>query len=383
MMRWLPTTLITCTFLLSQSAACGVPAERQGIPIPRHGIETGSFVSTLAAAAVALQNAPQNRQFLAPAGRKNNSFISVDAVKVAEGSHVIFYSEEANSMVMEIAGSIVEYIDRVVFPEENRLFGPILDTGKNGKLIFLATSVVNHFSHDPGQITGGFFASNDQTQNHGSNHADLLYLYLPKPKEQGGVYDRAEEYRALLNEVIVHELQHMINYKAHRENGGSTESVWLNEGLSHWAEEHFGYFRSNSIRGQKFLESPETTSLLGGADTLAQRGAAFLFVKYLVDKSDDPMILRKLVCTNRVSIANIEYAVGRSFGAVVRDWSEALYVDGESSLPGFRRHPAEGIKDNLRATFPGMPQPHQTASAHRRAVLGFIPEVGIREPVGR
>ena len=304
-------------------------------------------------------------------------------MKVTEGSRVIFYSEETNPMIAEIAKSVVEYVDRVVIPEESRLFGPIPDTDKNGKIILLATSAVNHFSNDPGQITGGFFASNDLTQNKGSNHADILYLYLPKPKARGGVYDLAEEYQALLNEVIVHELQHMINYNAHREHGGSVESVWLNEGLSHWAEEHFGYSRSNSIRGRKFLESPEPTSLMGGVNPLAQRGAAFLFVKYLVDTSDDPMIMRKLVSTGRVSTANVEHAVGRSFDAVMRGWSEHLYVDGESDLPGFRHHPADSTKGNLRVAAPGTPQPHPTASAQRRSALGFFLGVDTREPVGR
>jgi hypothetical protein len=306
------------------ATAFGKPITAAASPAAGAATE-GTFVSSMAAAAIAISSAPAEQHFLAPAGRKKSGFVPVDAVKVAEGARVIFYAEEANPMVLEIAQGVVDYFDRVVFPEETVLFGPIPDTDKNGKVILLATNAVNTFSNDPGQFTGGFFASKDLTTNEGTNRADMLYLYLPKPMEQGGVYDHAEEYRVLMNEVIVHELQHMISFAAHRDHGGGLESAWLNEGLSHWAEDHFGYRRSNTIRARKFLESPGTTPLVGGAETLAERGAAFLFVKFLVDTSGDPLILRKLVGTGLVSTANVEHALGRSFGSVLRDWSENLY----------------------------------------------------------
>jgi hypothetical protein len=267
---------------------------------------------------------PEERTFQAPAGRGKKGFVTVNAVKVAEGERVVFYAEDANSMVLEIAQSIVDYVDRVVYPEETLMFGPVPDSDRNGKFILLASNAVNTYSNEPGQFTGGFFASKDLDGREGSNNADMLYLYLPKPVSDGGVFDHAEDYFHLMQEVIVHELQHMINYAARLSRGARLETAWLNEGLSHWAEEHFGFQRSNRIRSRHFLQSPTTTPLVGSCSTLGQRGAAFLFVKYLVKESGDPMILRKLVGTSRRGVDNVENATGRPFAAVLRDWSGTL-----------------------------------------------------------
>ena len=268
---------------------------------------------------------PAERDFLAPAGRGKTGFVKVHGYKLAEGERSVFYAEESNDMVNALAAQIVDYVDHTALPEEAALFGPVPDVDANGKLILLATAAVNHYSNVAGEFTGGFFASKDLDGREGSNHADMLYLYLPRPTVDGGVFDHPEDYAALLEEVVVHEMQHMINYAARLAVGASLETPWLNEGLSHWAEEHFGFRRSNDIRAGYFLADPRATPLAGNCQTLAERGAAYLFVKYLAEKSGDPLVLRKLVQSGLHGDANVAQAMGRPFGDVVRDWTASLW----------------------------------------------------------
>lgn len=264
------------------------------------------------------------RTFTAPAGRNRTDFVQVSAVKLAEGERAVFYAEEDNELVRTVAQQLVDYVDRVVYPEETLMFGPVPDIDANGKIILLSTSAVNNYSNVPGQFTGGFFASKDLSGRTGSNNADMLYLYLPMPVAEGGVYEHAEDYRTLMQEVVVHELQHMINFAARLSRGSRLEEPWLNEGLSHYAEEHFGFSRSNRIRAGQFLVSTASTPLVGSCDTLSQRGAAFLFVKHLAERTGDRGILRKLVSSDLRGIANVEQATGRVFTDTLRDWAAAL-----------------------------------------------------------
>lgn len=267
---------------------------------------------------------PASRTFTAPAGRNRSDFVQVSAVKLAEGERAVFYSEEDNELVRTVAQQLVDYVDRVVYPEETLMFGPVPDVDANGKIILLSTSAVNKYSNVPGQFTGGFFASKDLSGRTGTNNADMLYLYLPVPVAEGGVYDHAEDYRTLMQEVVVHELQHMINFAARLSRGSKLEEPWLNEGLSHYAEEHFGFSRSNRIRSGQFLVSTATTPLVGSCDTLSQRGAAFLFVKHLAERSGERDVLRRLVSSDLRGIANVEQATGRVFNETLRDWAAAL-----------------------------------------------------------
>lgn len=272
--------------------------------------------------------------FQVPAGRKRSGeFLSVTAQKVIEGARVVLYSEETGGMVAEVAPGLVAFVDRVALPEEERIFGPVPDVDGNGKIILLLTDSVGRYSEEPGAFTGGFFASKDLTGAKGSNHADMLYLYLPKPTDQGGVYDHADDYQALLREVIVHELQHMISLGVRLSRAAKPEAAWLNEGLSHWAEGYFGFYRSNRIRARYFLQSPSKTPLVGRGESLAERGAAFLFVKYLIESmGGEPTFASRLVQSNKNGLANVEAAVGKKIDHVLAGWLAYLYQNNADTL---------------------------------------------------
>ncbi len=296
-------------------------------------IEPDDVFSPSAELAPAAESLAKTRTFQAPAGRNKSGFLSIDATLVAEGERVGLYAEDDNQMVRDVAQALVEYVDNVAVPESVRLFGPLPDIDGNGKLVLLMTKAVNGFSNDPGAFTGGFFSSKDLTGGAGTNKSDMLYLYLPMPVSEGGAYDHADDYKGLLSEVIVHELQHLISFGVRQKAGVRSEVSWLNEGLSHWAEAYFGFHRSNRIRARYFLHAPQDTPLVNSGTSLAERGAAYLFVKHLIDShADDPDFVRKLVNSRRRGVENLQAVTGNKFTDLLQGWMAGMFSESSPDL---------------------------------------------------
>jgi hypothetical protein len=147
---------------------------------------------------------------------------------------------------------------------------------------------------------------------------DLMYL---SPRQPLG------SYRSLL----VHEFQHLISFNQHvLIRGGQAEASWLNEGLSHLAEDQVASF---SVSGQSeiiaaFLKDPGAVGLAGDALLdVGKRGAAYLFVRSLVDRFGDAVIVR-LMTSGLIDHDNIEAATGESFGQLLAFWGGQLYLSG-------------------------------------------------------
>jgi hypothetical protein len=132
---------------------------------------------------------------------------------------------------------------------------------------------------------------------------------------------------------------------------GDDEDAWLNEGLSHIAEEvaarfyanrnwppptperlftdTANIFNSNDLSNSyDYLQATPTTSLtvFESTGTLEERGAAWLFLRWLADQKDST-IFGRLVQTNLTSLANVENVSGESFPTLFGDWSIALWTD--------------------------------------------------------
>jgi len=166
----------------------------------------------------------------------------------------------------------------------------------------------------------------------------------------------------LVPATFVHEFQHMISFAQHvLARGGPGESLWLNEGLSHVAEELAGkvyearfppptgrtdatqlfpdsaqgYLTPNMRNAQRFLQTPGTTSVAAttGQGSLAERGGAWLFLRWLGDQKGEG-IYGRLVQTGRTGIANVEDKANETFPNLFGDFTTALYTD---SLPGVPR----------------------------------------------
>lgn len=266
--------------------------------------------------------------------------------------------------------------DTLVAPLDEANFGAHTDIDGNGRVILFFTQDVNRLSEPDSDIfTGGFFFARDlfpreedggrlQPCEH-SNEAELLYLLVPDPDGEINGNERDLEFLERITvTTLTHELQHLIN-AARRllivESTDPFEEVWLNEGLSHIAEELLFYRVSgfgpgqnlgssdfsgnqpavdaynrhqiaNTFRLEEFLVRPDTTTPYNEQDLLSTRGAAWHFLRYALDRKGGTQAttLRQLVDSNSTGIQNLSGAFGNQTDPLFRwfsDWAVAVYAD--------------------------------------------------------
>jgi hypothetical protein len=158
--------------------------------------------------------------------------------------------------------------------------------------------------------------------------------------------------------TFIHEFQHMISFNQHvLIRGGTSEDTWLNEGLSHFAEELGGrqvpdvecptgscfseFIRDGDLKNAfEYLTSPEDFFLIEPGNStgkLEERGANWLFVRWLADHFAADTLLgtdltRRLDATAQTGGANVEPQTGENFSRLVGEWQLANYL---GDLPGF------------------------------------------------
>lgn len=167
--------------------------------------------------------------------------------------------------------------------------------------------------------------------------------------------------------TIAHEFQHMINHGLRLFNTAvdSSETPWLNEALSHLAEEIVGrarrgfgdferlgfddvnptpqsqddynaYFRQNLGRLRPWMERPDTSSPTSNkaASQLAPRGAAWMFLRYTADHHGGGNLksfLRSVVAGPDVGIRNLlQHANGAQYDDLLSGWLISQFTDGVS-----------------------------------------------------
>ncbi|MBK8005405.1 MAG: hypothetical protein IPK12_16150 [Gemmatimonadetes bacterium] len=235
-------------------------------------------------------------------------FVPVQASARFVGTHVALFVDDtvaAGGFSPAELDSLGVLADSHLFPLDTTAFGAPSDLDGNGVVIVLLTDRVNALSNCSlsGGIVRGYFSSRDLTQQPGSNQGEIVYGMVPDPAQAlcfGKVFVRAN-----IAPTVVHELQHLISYNRHVLLGnGQPEASWLNEGLSHFAEELAGrtvppmlcpsgnclnQFAAGNIRNAfTYLSSPGSYYLVyprGSTGSLGERGAAWLFVRWLADRS--------------------------------------------------------------------------------------------------
>jgi len=242
-------------------------------------------------------------------------------------------------------------------------FGRESDIDGNGTVIFLLTDAVNDLSGScaDGGIILGFFYGGDllprSTSNPGSNEAEIFYGLVPN--SSGGCAVSKSYVKQQIAPVFIHEFQHMISYNQHVlvRPGVNAEEVWLNEGLSHFAEELGGRLLGNGpgqgqastrlvqftipdlLNANDYLLNPEAHFLItpsSSSGTLEERGANWLFVRWLADHyaadSLGTSLTRQLVGTALLGSANVQAATGAPMSDLIPLWQLSNYLD---NLPGF------------------------------------------------
>ena len=291
--------------------------------------------------------------------------------------------------------------DTLVYPVDTLNFGAPTDRDGNEHVILFFTRAVNELT-PPGQnfYVGGFFFNRDlfpKTAAGGiqacaaSNFAEMFYLLVPDPTGRVNGNVRTVEFvKQVTLGTLAHELQHLINASRHLyvNSSNNFEEVFLDEGLSHIAEE-LTFFRASGLaprqniayetvqavpkildafntfeapnlrRFREFLGNPLTNSPYASEATLSTRGAMWSFLRYAADRRGGEEQQLWMQLANPPSgvhgLANLNRALTTDLSSWVRDWSVANYADDfVTGLASLITHPSWNIRSVVTVVNEGM-----------------------------
>ena len=289
-----------------------------------------------------------------------------DAVVVAVLTNTIVLSDVTSPPGGYTNAEMIDFgtaFDTLGYALDVQNFGAPTDTDGDGRITILFTPGVNVLPAPPGAIVGGLFASRDLVpvaQCVASNEGEMFYMPVPDPNAtlNGNYTNKALVANGNLG-VLVHEFQHLINAgrRMYVNNASSFEEVWLNEGLSHIAEELLYYRISGSSpranidlplvlstqaqidafnaygidnfgRLMSYMAAPETSSPFGLTDLLEMRGAIWQLLRYSADSKGGAEQSTWSALVNSTTAGQTNFnAVFGSIITMSRDWAVAQFTD--------------------------------------------------------
>ncbi len=317
---------------------------------------------------------PATRTFkvLSTLDTRNPTYATVTAdLRYLGGSIALYQDRDARAFPLGFDDTKLEALGRLfdqdLFPLGISHFGGVSDIDDNGRVIVLLTPVVNSLSDratcaTQGFVSGFFFGFDLSGTTSNSNRAEIYYSAVPDPTGEFSCALSAALIERVAPPTFIHELQHMISYNHHvLQRRASAEVLWLNEGLSHIAEEmgsryyeerypppsgrtdptqlfpdsSQGFIAGNVTNAYRYLRAPAVTSVTSttGFGGLSERGASWLFLRWLADQKGEN-IFRALVQTSRTGIENVQAVAGEPFDVLFGDFSLAIWGD---SIPGLPR----------------------------------------------
>ena len=270
---------------------------------------------------------------------------------------------------------IAANFDDPIYDTDVQYFGTPGDIDANGgRVVLLYAAGVNTLSENYNEAFVAGFTCPLDLGFPGGNDAEMFYLMVPDPT---GEYTPAagdgitkDQVRRITDNTVAHEFQHMIN--AQSGNGGA-QDVWINEGLSHIAEEAVGhavngfgpgdelgpeellatqarvevfnkYYLNNWFNISQYLDAPgDTAALLNTEDpldfnTFRMRGSAWLFLRYLMDRYEDGTAAeaartRALIASSASDSRDaVTQVFGADFNRLATDWATMLAVEDRSDV---------------------------------------------------
>ena len=320
---------------------------------------------------VQAMNAPATRNFRVLSSLTANTYETVTARLLHTGTNILLYVDAAAPTAGGFSdteyASFGRQFDTDLFPIAIGAFGTTSDIDANGRTFVLFTPIVNRLTLTSGQCgsyVAGFFNGADLSGSANGNRGEIFYSSVPG-EPAGGTTCNPLGLNIVRNSApatFIHELQHMISYNQHvLVRAGSSESVWLNEGLSHMAEElggklyearypcpnlppcppagrgstaqifpdsAQGFLPPNFSNAYDFFSSRLDFSLTSptGFGSIEERGVSWLFLRWLVDQKGDAK-LREMVQTRNVGTVNVEAVAGERFTALYADFLAATLLD--------------------------------------------------------
>ncbi len=339
-----------------------------------------------------------------------SSFASVRATAQYVGSHSAIFVDDtvpANGYSPSDIQSLGTLFDQHLYPIDTLAFGRESDLDGNGIVLILLTDRVNALSpacQQTGQIILGYFFGLDlDVADPNSNGGEIFYAPVPDPSKPF-CFSKPFLLRKL-GPTAIHEFQHMISFNRHvLLGGGAPEETWLNEGLSHFAEELGGRqvpngfcasgnclddFAAGNIRNAfDYLLQPASSYLVEpgtSSGTLAERGANWLFVRWLADRSPSDSALGTDITraldgadqpggVSNTGAANVtpaaqQFEPGATFPTLVGQWHLANYLEADSGFTdpsGFLRYRSWDLRAAFNQVLPG-PYPLRPDSSNGQA----------------
>jgi hypothetical protein len=294
-----------------------------------------------------------------------NSFVRVGAtVRYVGPAGVIYLDDQlpagAEALTQPDFDQLGTVFDQYLYPADTTAFGRESDINGDQRIAILITDAVNDLTPDcgTGRVIGYFFGNDLVASAAGSNRREVFFAMAPKPATTSCTAVSRTRELTSLPPTLIHEFQHMISYNQHvLIRGGADEDLWLNEGMSHLAEELgfrvtpdgscpaatscFSQFATGDlVNAYDYLNDPEATFLIAprsGTGSIAERGAAWLFLRWAADHFASDTLLgtsltRALSQTSLTGDVNVSNATGMVFSTLVGEWQLANYTE---NLPGF------------------------------------------------
>jgi len=330
---------------------------------------------------------------------------------VATSAHAQIYEDLTNPTGgftdAEYQG-IINELENTVYPTDVANFGTPTDIDGNGKFIVLYTRAVNDLTPVGASfLYGGFFHPRDVFPKTaqpgfeacaGSNAGEMFYMLVPDPTGVSNGHVRTKTYvRGSTVGTIAHEFQHLINTsrRLYVNNADDYEEVWLDEALSHVAEELNFYAASglaprqnlgqaeilasdtrrnafnefqleNFGRLDEYLQAPAQNAPYADDDDLATRGAGWSFLRYSADRrgGSDQTFWNQVVNSTTHGLANLQAVLGTDPVLWARDWAVANYTDDAVPVQAVFTHPSWKFRDMFQnAAFGGFHLQVQTLGA--------------------
>ncbi len=294
-----------------------------------------------------------------------SAFTTVQATVRYVGAHSAVYIDNTvpqnDPLTQADFDNLGTTFDTYHYPIDTTAFGRESDIDANGVVEILMTDAVNALTPDctTGRVVGYFFGG-DLLNNANSNRGEVFYTLVPTLSTPTCPAIPRQTAVDNLKPTLIHEFQHMISFNQHALiRGGSGEEVWLNEALSHFAEELGGrqipslqcaptftscrsqYTSSDIFNAYDFLKDTEREFMIfpsSASGTLAQRGAVWMFLRWTLDQFAADTILgtdvtRALVQTQLTGATNLTTVTGGSLSTMIPQWLMAAYLDDGTDLP--------------------------------------------------
>ncbi|MEX1186340.1 MAG: Ig-like domain-containing protein [Gemmatimonadaceae bacterium] len=298
---------------------------------------------------ILVQAAVTEQSFNVNAVQSCSDPIMASARLEATSAHLLIYADvnnPPNGFTTADYEAFAASFESLVWPVLTENFGEPADIDNNARVIALFTRAVNELTEAGSTgVVGGFFFGRDlfpKTAGGGlpacsaSNVAEMFYLLVPDPTGSINQNPRSvDDVRRITVGVIGHEMQHLINSSRRlfiTQGALWPETIYMEEGLSHIAEELLFYDASgdaqprmnlganeirateprrqafnlfgisNAVRFRNYLRTPHNNSPYEKGDDLETRGAAWSFLRYLADRIGSTAVTES-TCAAPVSLA--------------------------------------------------------------------------------